>query len=147
MTVGAAPIGVSSRARRRALSRGWAWLLPALIFFLVFYLVPLAQMLWRSVSDRGFGLKHYDQIFASDVYIKVLFNTLKVGAIVSAICLVVGYPLAYFLARLSGRSAGGQSAGGDGRGGDEVAPIWSTVPVLLHLTLLCLIGRVAAVAD
>jgi ABC-type spermidine/putrescine transport system permease subunit I len=103
MTVGAAPIGVSSRARRRALSRGWAWLLPALIFFLVFYLVPLAQMLWRSVSDRGFGLKHYDQIFASDVYIKVLFNTLKVGAIVSAICLVVGYPLAYFLARLSGR--------------------------------------------
>src|SRR5262245_51596035 len=95
----------SERTRRRPLlSRGWPWLLPALLFFLVFYVVPLAQMLWRSVSDRGVGLQHYKQIFASDIYINVLISTLKVGVMVAALCLVVGYPLAYFLSRLSGRS-------------------------------------------
>src|SRR5258706_5041377 len=104
MTAKVTAIAAGQRTRRRPLlSRGWPWLLPALLFFLVFYVVPLAQMLWRSVSDRGLGLQHYEQIFASDIYTNVLISTLKVGVMVAVVCLVVGYPLAYFLSRLSGR--------------------------------------------
>jgi putative spermidine/putrescine transport system permease protein len=99
----AASVAAGHRTWRLSLSRGWPWLLPALAFFLVFYVVPLAQMLWRSVSDKGLGLRHYAQIFASDIYINVLISTMKVGVTVALLCLIVGYPLAYFLSRLSGR--------------------------------------------
>jgi putative spermidine/putrescine transport system permease protein len=99
----AASVAAGHRTWRLSLSRGWPWLLPALAFFLVFYVVPLAQMLWRSVSDKGLGLQHYAQIFASDIYINVLISTMKVGVTVALLCLIVGYPLAYFLSRLSGR--------------------------------------------
>ena len=96
-------VAASRRTWRLSLSRAWPWLLPALGFFLVFYVVPLVQMLWRSVSDKGLGLQHYAQIFASDIYINVLISTMKVGVTVAMLCLIVGYPLAYFLSRLTGR--------------------------------------------
>jgi ABC-type spermidine/putrescine transport system permease subunit I len=106
MTVDAGMAGSVAAGRRTwrlSRSRAWPWLLPALGFFLVFYVVPLAQMLWRSVSDKGLGLHHYEQIIASDVYINVLISTMKVGVTVAMLCLIVGYPLAYFLTRLTGR--------------------------------------------
>jgi putative spermidine/putrescine transport system permease protein len=99
----AGSVAAGRRTWRLSLSPGWPWLLPALGFFLVFYVVPLAQMLWRSVSDKGLGLQHYEQIFASDIYINVLISTMKVGVMVAVLCLIVGYPLAYFLSHLSGR--------------------------------------------
>lgn len=83
--------------------RTWLWLLPALAAFSVFYVLPLAQMFWRSVSDKGFGSQHYVHIFSSTIYINVLVSTMRVGLQVAAVCLVVGYPVAYFLSRITGR--------------------------------------------
>src|SRR5438552_12392642 len=78
-------------------SSGWPWLLPALLVFVAAYAMPLLQMIWLSFADGGLGLQHYEHIFASSTYLSVLLSTLKVGALVVVVCLVVGYPLAYFL--------------------------------------------------
>ena len=101
--------GVARSADRRGSRRrpsalhAWMWMLPALLVFLVFYVVPLGQMFWRSVSDGGLGTQHYAHVFGSSTYINVLVSTMQVGLVVCGVCLVVGYPLAYFLSRVRGK--------------------------------------------
>jgi putative spermidine/putrescine transport system permease protein len=95
--------GRFSARRRPSALHAWLWMLPALLVFLVFYVVPLGQMFWRSISDGGFGMQHYAHVFGSSTYIKVLVSTMQVGFLVGVVCLVVGYPLAYFLSRVQGK--------------------------------------------
>src|SRR4051794_41180359 len=82
---------------------GWGWLLPATALYLVFYAVPLGQMLLRSIWSDGFTLEHYSHILNESVYLLVLWITIKVSLIVTLTCLIVGYPAAYLLAGLRGR--------------------------------------------
>jgi putative spermidine/putrescine transport system permease protein len=91
-----------STARRAALpdTANLLWVLPAATVFGVFYLGGVAQMLWRSVAEGGFGLGHYQEALASDVYATVFANTAKVATAVTAACLLIGYPLAYVMSRL-----------------------------------------------
>lgn len=89
---------------------------PTLGLLAAFLVMPYLNMVVMSVrtpSTRqmyapGYTIANYFKvIFDPDLYyMGVLANTLKLGVIVAAICLVLGYPVAYHLARTPSRYKG-----------------------------------------
>lgn len=79
-------------------------LLPPLIFVLVLFVLPLAQVIWGSFFVPEFTLKHYQRIVETPIYAQVLWRTLRVAALTTALCIVLGYPAAMLLANSSPRT-------------------------------------------
>ena len=67
---------------------------PAFVFVLAFFVLPLIFLLSQSVlpEDGGFTLKGYLDFFQSRVSRIVYLRTLKLGLIVTGICVVMSYP-------------------------------------------------------
>lgn len=87
----------------------WAWLvLPALIFLGIFFVYPLFEILQRSFLEPELGLQNFKRFFdpEKDTFRKVLFNTLKISFLVTAACLLIGYPYAYLMNSSRPRVAG-----------------------------------------
>jgi ABC-type spermidine/putrescine transport system permease subunit I len=80
-------------------------LLPALLVLAVLFAYPLIGILNRSVYKAGYTLDFYRQIFRVPVYLQVLWGTFRVSALVTLLCLTLGYPLAYVLASCRPRTA------------------------------------------
>jgi putative spermidine/putrescine transport system permease protein len=77
-------------------------LAPLLVFLLVFFLVPLGEVAWLSVSEPKLGFGHYIDIVAQPFLRRVVADTLVTSLIVTVACLLLGYPLAYVMAQLGG---------------------------------------------
>lgn len=99
MTVGTVP-APRRRGRLGLGGGGWALVLPLILFLTVFFLYPLAQMARESAAD---GFAAYESILTSPVYRKVFSNTVTIAAATTAICLVLAYPYAYVMNRVSPR--------------------------------------------
>jgi putative spermidine/putrescine transport system permease protein len=85
------------------ISRRTILLLPSLIVLGVFFVLPIFLNLVMSlrstrVNDIA-GLQAYIKIFTDPYYLLVLGQTVGLGLVVTAITLIFGYPVAYFLAR------------------------------------------------
>jgi iron(III) transport system permease protein len=77
-------------------------ILAALLFLLLafFLLYPILAVLVKSVrGPTGFTLQYYEAFFSTHYYYRSLYNTLRLGAINTAVCLVVGFCLAYMTTR------------------------------------------------
>src|SRR5215469_15368021 len=82
-------------------SREGFLVLPALVFYLAVYIYPLSRLGAWSIYDNGFTLKFYAELFTESMYLKALSNTLEISVLVTATCLILGYPLAYLIATTS----------------------------------------------
>jgi spermidine/putrescine transport system permease protein len=90
-------------------ARAWALLAPGGFWLLAFFLVPILIMFVYSLMPRGiyggvepgFTLEHYAR-FIDPLYLDVLQRTFVWSIGCTIICLVLGYPVAYTIAR-SGR--------------------------------------------
>lgn len=97
--------------------RGTAALMvaPAALVFLVFFAVPFLVMATMSLltanpllrPDASFTLGHYERMADDIYYYEVLWQTLRLGLLTTALSLLMGYPLAFLLARI--RSAAGRT--------------------------------------
>ncbi|MGK3989081.1 ABC transporter permease [Sorangium sp. So ce136] len=93
-------------AQRRPGVRGWLLLAPLLLWLVAFVVAPTAIMLVYSFCERDelgqvvfrFSLSSYARVLDA-TYLKILFNSIRYAAITTAICLVAGYPVAYFIGR------------------------------------------------
>lgn len=86
------------------------WAIPAIAFLLLFFVVPLAANLVRSeptgdAAGQG-ALFYYAKLLTDAYYAGVLGTTFWVAAITTLASLIVGYPVAYFMARYAGRWTG-----------------------------------------
>lgn len=74
---------------------------PLVLLFMVLLVVPVAQLLWMSVYSEGaFTLVKYQQLFASSVYVNVMWITLKIALWTTLLSVVAGYPVAYLISSL-----------------------------------------------
>lgn len=91
--------------RERAGLAGLA--LPALVLVTVIMLLPVGWLFYLSVlSDSGsFSLEHYRRMWEQPSYARTFWTTFQVSFLTTAICLLLGYPLAYFLSELPRRTA------------------------------------------
>ena len=83
------------------------WLaLPALLLLLGFFIVPMFAMVRNSfntqssgVMQSGFTLDNYIRFFGTEIYLRVVLLTLRIGIVTTLIAAVVAYPLAWVVAR------------------------------------------------
>ncbi|HUN47785.1 MAG TPA: ABC transporter permease [Stellaceae bacterium] len=93
---------IASAARIRQQRLPYLLLLPAGIFLAVFFLVPLGEVVWLSVSEPRLSLANYTGLLTDTLYARVLVNTFVTALTVTLACLLLGYPLAYAIARTGG---------------------------------------------
>jgi spermidine/putrescine transport system permease protein len=80
---------------------GWITAAPALLWTLVFFVVPFAVMAVVSLHPKegpGFGIGGYLQFFGNASYYRAMINSLEVTALVTVISVVLAYPFAWILA-------------------------------------------------
>lgn len=92
-------------ARRPALEAS-ALLAPGTLWLLAFFALPMLLMLAASVMPRGtyggvepgFTLEHYRR-FLDPLYLHVLWRTVLWAGTATLVCLLLGYPVAWVIAR------------------------------------------------
>lgn len=89
----------------RNLLRPWMLIIPPALFFAVFLIFPLLQILALSFTGAQSALTvdSYVKFFSSDVYLKVIATTFRISIVVTLACLVLGYPVAYAMTVCSKR--------------------------------------------
>ncbi|HSV21177.1 MAG TPA: ABC transporter permease [Casimicrobiaceae bacterium] len=86
----------------------WAWMLaiPPLAIALLFFVGPLLHLFWVSLHTSSqselYGaaltLQNYGAVLTDSFYLGIIRRTLGVAALILAISLLIGYPVAYFVA-------------------------------------------------
>lgn len=75
--------------------------LPGLLLLAVAFLVPIMQMLVLSVSGPdGFTLQHFTRFLGDSFYLGVLWRTVRLSLLITLICALIGFPMAYIMARV-----------------------------------------------
>jgi spermidine/putrescine transport system permease protein len=101
-----APPPAEARDRRRPGWKAWALLAPMILWLLAFVVVPTAILLVYSFCERDevggvifrFNWDNYRRVF-DPVYLRIFWRSIGYAGLTTAICVVLGYPVAYFIAR------------------------------------------------
>jgi len=80
---------------------------PLALFFLAFFVAPLAQLfilsLHNDTAGTLWGIGQYIHFLTDPFSLSVLGSTLLLGAEVTALCLVLGFPIAWLYHRVGSR--------------------------------------------
>ena len=94
---------------RRSFSAATAFLAPPGLWIGLFFVLPMATIVlmsfWRVVDYDivpSFTFANYERLLRP-LYLDVFWRTIKVSLLVTVISLLVGYPVAYYLARKTRR--------------------------------------------
>ena len=81
---------------------------PALLLITVVLFLPVGWLFWLSLFDAAgqLTLENYERMFQSRAYIKTFKTTIQISFVVTGVCILIGYPLAYLLSQLPRRAAG-----------------------------------------
>ncbi|MDB4223828.1 ABC transporter permease [Granulosicoccus sp.] len=81
---------------------------PAVLAIVAVVVIPVGWLFYLSFvgSDGQFTLEHYQKMIKYKSYFRVFVTTFEVSILTTGICILLGYPLAYFLASLPPRLAG-----------------------------------------
>lgn len=92
---------------------------PGLLWLVVFFAIPLVIVVAVSFATRGtyggivwnLSLKQYIRLVSTDgqfdpIYLNILVRSIWLAFLATVICLVLGYPFAYYLARRPARVRG-----------------------------------------
>lgn len=89
-------------AKNKSLRLHPLWLTaPGLLFLAVFLAWPTLKLMLLSFqnSDGQFSLDVWSQMFGAGIYVKVTVNTFIIALQTTLSCLLIGYPVAYWLAQ------------------------------------------------
>jgi ABC-type spermidine/putrescine transport system permease subunit I len=128
--------GLNTAALARA-SRKRRWLMamlaaPALLLVGVLLVLPVGWLFGLSfVKGDAASLAHYERMFEYGSYARIFRTTFELSAIVTLICVLLGYPVAYLLAQLPARVASVALA-------LVIIPFWTSVLVRTYAWLVLL---------
>jgi len=95
---------------------------PPLLVVAVFFVWPLAMVILRSFTDPALGLQNYTRVFGGGPYMQVIWITIETAAIVTLLCLVTAYPVAYVMSKAEGRRLHLMAA-------MVIIPLWTSVVI------------------
>ncbi|QRF63348.1 iron ABC transporter permease [Variovorax paradoxus] len=89
------------RKQSRLLSRGASMLAWGVVgaFLLITFILPLFVVLFKSLGNPLY--ENYASVVLSDSTRTIMLRTLKLGAIVTLVCVLLAYPAAYAMTKLS----------------------------------------------
>ena len=73
--------------------------IPYIVWMIIFTLIPLALIVFFAFTDRNGGGFTFDNVVFASKYLPTLIKSIYLAAVATVICLVVSYPLAYFMAK------------------------------------------------
>jgi putative spermidine/putrescine transport system permease protein len=91
----------SALERRQALGIA-VFALPAALLMLLVFVVPLANVILRSVTNEstgGFTLAAFGRILSATLFLRVGAKTVQITLLATGFALLLAYPLAYYLAQ------------------------------------------------
>lgn len=71
--------------------------LPTLVALLACFVFPMVYVLVKTVKEDG--LQDFINFFTDEYYLKILWTTVRISLISTAVSLLLGYPMAYYMAR------------------------------------------------
>ena len=82
---------------------------PSVFWLALFFIVPLIVVLFVSFSKRSllgvveydFNLANYRRVFSELIYLRILWKSVWLAILNTVLCLLVGYPFAFYIARQS----------------------------------------------
>ena len=94
----------SAKMNERERTHGRLMAVPAVVWLILFFLLPLAIVVFVSFMTLGprssvvfpLTLVNYQTIFNA-IYFPVVLNSIWIALITTVICLLVGYPLAFYI--------------------------------------------------
>lgn len=87
-------------AQRRRRDRVGLLILPLLLFLLVFYVGPVLSMLSRALEgSQGLSFDAYIAVLTDASFYSVMRITLTIAVVTTVLCILIGYPVAYAIAR------------------------------------------------
>lgn len=92
----------NNSARRKRFAKHPLWLTaPGLVFLAIFLAWPTLKLMLLSFqdSDGHFSLDIWSQMFGAGIYVKVTLNTFIIALQTTLACLIIAYPVAYWLAQ------------------------------------------------
>ncbi|MFN3825578.1 MAG: ABC transporter permease [Pseudorhodobacter sp.] len=80
---------------------------PAILLILVVLVIPVGWLFYVSFigADGRFSLENYERMINSRSYSRIFVTTFQVSFLTTAICVLIGYPLAYFMSQMPPRIA------------------------------------------
>ncbi len=107
--------------------------LPAILLILVVVFIPIFWLSSLSFLDRANDLsfENYERIFKSNLYLKTFIVTFEISVSVTLLCVLLGYPLCYWLSQLHPRTAGIMMV-------FVLLPFWTSVLVRTYAWLVLL---------
>lgn len=80
---------------------------PAILLVLVVLVIPVGWLFYVSFvgADGNFSLENYERMVSRKSYLRIFVTTFQVSILTTALCIVIGYPLAYFISQLPTRWA------------------------------------------
>ena len=96
--------------RENPTAQGLALISPTVIYLLLFMVLPMILVVLLSFMSRGpygnvvyrVNVQNYTRL-ADPLYLRILIFSLGVGAATTVFTILIGYPLAYFIARTPAR--------------------------------------------
>ncbi|MEL6207643.1 MAG: ABC transporter permease [Pseudomonadota bacterium] len=80
---------------------------PALLIVLIILVIPVGWLFYVSFigADGTFSLENYERMINSKSYARIFQTTFEVSFLTTLLCILIGYPLAYFMSQLPDRWA------------------------------------------
>lgn len=75
--------------------------LPASLALLFFFILPMVYILIRTLTENGTA--DFTEYFTDPFYLDILWTTIRVSLVSTAVSLLLGYPTAYYMARTTSR--------------------------------------------
>ncbi len=82
--------------------------LPALLLVVVCLIIPVGSLLALSFigAQGNLSLENYQRLIDNKAYLAIFLTTFEISAVITLICVLLGYPLAYFITLLPPRAVG-----------------------------------------
>ncbi len=80
---------------------------PAVLIVLIVMVLPVGWLFYLSFigSEGSFSLENYQRMLDSKAYGRIFMTTFKVSFLTTGLCILIGYPLSYFLSQLPSKAA------------------------------------------
>lgn len=86
---------------------------PYIVWSFIFIVIPMLMIVFYAFTKQGnsvltvkFTFDNFIRFFQDKIFIDVLLRSLKLAVITTVICIIIGYPCAYFIAKLKPNSQG-----------------------------------------
>ncbi|MER8678211.1 ABC transporter permease subunit [Mesorhizobium sp. M0037] len=70
---------------------------PVFAILIIAFGIPITQLFLSSFNAPAFSVVNYQAFFGQSANVRVLYQTVEISVVATAICLVIGYPTAYLI--------------------------------------------------